>query len=160
MVQTTRKKSIKSNNGLCDMYKLQIKTTPLPSINNVQRIVYYPSIQHIGIVAAFTDGKNTESFRMLFDILKKKVVDSEILNIQDLFGANSFAAMLHAEQLLDSKYCEIVYNRYESTIPAMQMTNLLVQPWKFTYPYQCLQTFEPKLYISIHRNKDLKKFGL
>lgn len=142
------------------MYQFQIKTTKFTSIKNVQRIVYYPSIQHIGIVAAFTDGEITESFRMLFDILKKEVVEGEILDHQDLFGTNSFAAMQHAELLLDSKYCEIVYDRYKSTVPAMQMTNLLVHPWKIAYPYQCLQTFEPELYISIQNEWKYKKIWI
>lgn len=142
------------------MHQFQIKTTKYTSIKNVQRIVYYPSIQHIGIVAAFTDGKITESLRMLFDILKKEVVEGEISDHQDLFGTNSFEAMQHAEQLLDSKYCEIVYDRYNSTVPAMQMTNLLGHPWKIPYPYLCLQNFEPDLYAYVHNDENLKKFGL
>ena len=111
------------------MYQLQIKKTQFTSKKNINEIIYYPSIQHIGIVAAFTDGRITESFRMLFNILKKEIVEGEILDNQDLFGANTFAAMQHAEHLLDSKYCEIVYEKYKSIVPAMQMTNLLVHPW-------------------------------
>jgi len=160
MARTTLKKTINSNKRLCDVYTLQIKTNRFSSIDNVQRIVYYPMIQHIGIVAAFTDGKITKSFRMLFDLSTKKIEICEILNNENLFGTNIFIAMQHAEQLLDSAYCEIMYNRYESFIPAMQMTNQLMQPWKVVYPYQCLQTFEPKLYASIHQDRNLKNFGV
>lgn len=143
------------------MYTILTKKTKKISPTKQQKVIFYPLIQHVGVIGAFSDGTNTKSYRALFDLQKKKTVIAEILDNGDIFSGNIIQEIHHSEDLLDSEYVNILYNSYSQKINPSTLLTMMTNPFKQIFPYPFLAKIDNDLYSAIHKDLMLKtNFGL
>lgn len=143
------------------MYTILTKQTKKVFPAKQQKVIFYPLIQHIGVIGALSDGINTKSYRALFDLQKKKTVIAEILDNGDIFSGNIIQEIHHSEELLDSEYINILYNTYSQNANPTTLLTMMTNPFKQILPYPLLAKIDNTLYSSIHKNKILNtNFGL
>lgn len=143
------------------MYTITPTSITSPYPQKRQKVIYYPSINHIGIIGAYSDGNISKSFRGLFDLTNKNTIVCEILDNGNCFSGNINQEIKHSEDLLDSEYVNLVYNRYSQSAPSSLLLSMMTNPCKQFVPYPCLQSIDSVLYNTIHGNSSLNNdFGL
>lgn len=143
------------------MYTITLTSTTSPYLQKRQKVIYYPSINHIGVIGAYSDGITSKSFRGLFDLTNKKTIVSEVLDSGNFFSGNIYLEIKHSEELLDSEYVNLIYNQHSQSAPPSLLLSMMTFPFKQIVPYPHLQSIDNALYNAIHSDPSLNNdFGL
>lgn len=140
--------------------------TPLTSAtikNSINRTAFahkcyiYNALNVLAVIGAVSTTNGTKTFRALFNLNTKNVLQAEILD-NGSWITNVFDAIYHAETLLDAEFAQNFYSQNPGvSLPTYLATTQ--HPIKTLCTTTSIQILYPDIYNFLHTHSLLTSFG-